>query len=811
MAIPCMPLKGLWDGPLFGREPGTLSALQNMEIRKEGYAEARGGMEELKPSGGTPADAISEGGYSDAFQVTSNYGWVRTYDAAAGAGSQYSKNLQFDPGGWLPWATGVANDALYFGADSPFSRVGVILIVSGIATSFTSVYEYWDGSNWTALTTAETIDWQAGAISVPQHASWTLPTSPAWTAKTDGDSGTGNVLKYWMRIRLTAVNTLSVLPRVMLAYANWVGMRELYEASQSPKTSATAGTLKRHGQTGTTEEWFAVTSSAFSGSASPSRLAGYRGRLYMVNGKEQKRWDGANYSNLGIPKFAASAVAASAAGSGISPGFYRYYVAWGYGPITVNPPTGVDATRFDYQPLYGVGEALSAGDVNSGGLHDATVTITGTMPADASMALIYRTQDMTAVPTENKGDFPAFLVGVLLRDGTGTNPVNDLTFGGVFTDSFASPLFPNNEAIVFDNRPPERCKFITVYQNRLLLGDDNFWYWSDAFKTDVFNRFFNFISLARASGGRHMGGVEFADQVVLFTEDQTWGLTSIDLDVPQLYPIHPGVGCVAPDAIAVGDGVLIWPAKDGFYMWDGTGLPKRISDSMEQAFGSMSFESHGGSKATLHNGRYDIRISNPDYTTIGSAYRFSLEAFSAGRHPWNTILHAGFASTLFPLATVHAPLGNNDAGKVHPLWGKVDYSTAAGEYGLFLGELTTQDAGSNYSCVATMHYPVGPRDVYTPSRVMAYYQAADGWGTPAFAFTPATNIGSSVGTINTGTPDTGADYSIIGGTFSEVGRGSSDLQVSFTVSSAVSGTVGQQRLFGSVLEGQVNRIRRGMV
>jgi hypothetical protein len=374
--------------------------------------------------------------------------------------------------------------------------------------------------------------------------------------------------------------------------------------------------------------------------------------------------------------------------------------------------------------------------------------------------------------------------------------------------SSTSKLSPPIEATNYDNLPPARSKYVATYQNRLFLGDDDFWFWSDPFKMDTFNnKVFNYIALTKSTGGRHTGGIEFGDHMVLFTETQTWGLTNVDMDIPQLFPIALGIGCVAPDSIAAGDGLLVWLASDGFYAWDGSNNPpKKISSKMDGAFSKMSFDAHGGSKATIHNRRYDIRLSNPDYSVIGNAYRFTFETGE-----WSKISHVGFSSSLFPLATIFAPLGNNDAGYIHPLWGKVDYGTGAGEYGLFLGELTTQDAGSNYTCYGDMHFPVPPGELFTPYRIKAYYQAADGWGTPAFSFLNSDVIGSSVGTISTGTADTGDDYSVIGGTFSQVGRGSSCLKVRFSVSSAAGGTVNRQRLFGALLQGKASDIRRGGV
>jgi len=776
-----------------------------MEIRKDGYAEARGGMEELKPLGGTATDMISAGGYSCIHQVNTSLGWVRTHDESLGA-TNFSSNLQLSEAGYAPFQSGIVDDALYMGADSDFSRIQAFISRVATFVTLTIAYEYSTnaaGTTWGTLTTSETINWATTGL---QYASWKAPTD--WVAATIGNSTTGNVLKKWIRLRITAVNTLTQAPLVYSMFGLWAGMRELYGFSTNPRhaSGALAGTFERHGQTGTVEEWREVYSNVFSGSAQPTRAASYRGTLYFVNGRDKARYSGTTLTGLGTLQLV-TATPVAVAGAGISDGVYWYYAAWGEGQ-TQNTSL---LHPLDAQSLYGVGQANFLGEVTlGGGNNQVQVTVGGSLSTGSGAVYFYRTQDLTAVPADQRGTFPAFLVDSIRRTTNSSSPAV-LEGGAVWTDANPQPLFGNFEAVLYDNRPPDGIKYLTVYQNRLVVGTDDTWYWSEPFKPDLFNKAFNFIALNRSSGGRNMGCIEFGDQVVLFTEDQTWGLTNIDMDIPQLYPIHPAVGCVASDAIAVGDGVLIWPAKDGFYMWDGRGKPERISDSMEQTFGTMSYETHGGSRATIHNGRYDIRISNPDYSTIGSAYRFSLEAFEAKLHPWNTILQVGFASTLFPLATIHAPLGNNDAGKIHPIWGKVDYGTGAGEYGLFLGELTTQDAGSNYSCSATMHFPLPPNRLLSSARLLAYYQAANGWGTPALAFTPTTFIGSSPGTLNTGTPDTGDDYSLIGGTFSSAPRGTSDIQISFTVSSAAAGTVGQQRFFGAVLEGNPAGIRRGMV
>ena len=804
--IYCLPLKQVTDGPLFSAGPGTLSALVNMELRPGGYAEARGGFEELKPNGGTAADAITTGGYSDAIQFGTSLGWVRQFNSAAGAGSQYSANWRSHPGNYLPFATGVVNDAIYFGADAQFSRIGIQIVLDATWT-VTLVYEYWNGAAWTALTMVETPGAPFNSAFAPQveYYSWTLPTN--WAATTVGDSGTGNVLKYWMRIRISVSTLITTLPTISNVVGNWVGIRELYTTTHDPYTSGITARIRRHGQTGTTEEWFTVASALHSIPSSPARMAAYKNRVMMVNGIDKKVWDGFSSRDIGLakPGTGTTATASGGAAAGLGTGVWRVYIAFGYGPIKY---LGANYSNwpghgFNWEPLYGFSQARYVGEVITTAGANAQITVDWTaltIGSNVSALAIYMTDNITGVDVDQRPNMPAFLWDTLNKRelAAGTNTVLGATF--------FSKLFPQLEAIMYQNLPPENPKFVAVYQNRLLLGDDEYWYWSDPFTPDVFTPGFNYIALAKSTGGRHMGGLEFGDQVVLWTEEQTWGLTNIDMDVPQLFPIALGIGCVAPDAACVVDGLLIWPARDGFYAWDGKGEPYKISGKMKETFGKMSFEGHGGSKATGHNRRYDVRLSNPDYSTIGTAWRFNLDSGE-----WNEISTSGFASTLFPLATMFAPLGNNDAGYLHPIWGKVDYGTGAGEYGLFLGELTTQDAGSNYTCSATMHYPLKPGEVITPVNVKAYYQAADGWGTPSFTFATADVIGSAVGTLNTGTADTGSDYSIIAGTFSAVARGTSDLKVTFSVLSAASGTVNRQRLFGAILKGDVKPLRRGGV
>ena len=95
--------------------------------------------------------------------------------------------------------------------------------------------------------------------------------------------------------------------------------------------------------------------------------------------------------------------------------------------------------------------------------------------------------------------------------------------------------------------------------------------------------------------------------------------------------------------------------------------------------------------------------------------------------------------------------------------------------------------------------------------MLAYYSADAAWNTPILTFATGDVIGSAPGTLTAGTPDTGTDFTVIGATFANVSQGTSDLVVTFTVGSSSGGTVGAQRFYGAVLEGEKVAYKRGSV
>lgn len=790
-----MPLRTVTDGPLFGKPEGTLPELTNMELDPDGYAEARGGTDKMKPEGGSVTAALSSGsfGWASAHQLRSPYGVVLKEAAGAGTGSL---NYQLRGAPWGPFDSGAVNDSIYFGSDLPFPSITVSLSVAASWT-VTIVYEYWNGSIWTALTTSATIDWTV--LRTPQKAAFAVPA--AWTSKAVGTAGApAAVLKYLMRIRISVSTAIVTLPYIAWSYIRGSGIKTVYAALQSLDSGA--ATIYEYGQQGTTAHLASVVSGLKASAESPPRLSSYRGRLVAVDGTQAMTFDGDASRVLGVPGSSIPfTLARVAGGAGMDVGIYRYYAGVGYGPCDLTAVYSV--TQGDVLPRWGVGQASlliptanpDPADANSAqttaGNQAFRFTITGALNSAISSLFLYRTQDLTNVPIGQRSSFPAFLIqGFRITNGGAIE-------GSPYDDTNAQPLFPPTEAKTYSTSPPTGCKYATVYQNRLVLADDETVYWSDPFTPDIFSqKATNYVRFGKAQGGRIMGLMEFGDQVVVWTDTQTWGLTNLDLDVPVLFPIAMDVGCVAPDAIAAGDGHLIWPGRYGFYAWDGRPSgPVKVSDEFEITFGKMSWESHGGSRATICHGRYTVRLADPRLSVPGAAYRYR---FDTGK--WSIIELAGFSSTLFPIGTIDAPLGNANAGTAHPVWAKSDYS-GTGDYNIYLGELTTQDNGTSYDCSATMHFPTPPNIMLRPNRVLAYYSAPDGWGTPQLDISSFTTIGGVQSNLVAGAPATGDDYSIIGGKFDEFGAGTTDLKVKFVATSAASGTVNRQRFYGAVLEG----------
>lgn len=769
---------------MYGRGPGWLRACQNFRVMPGGYLEARGGFDAIKPSGGTAADPVAAGIFTGGHEHTMADGFI--YKANTG-GTVYTGSFS-QRAYWKIWSgTQVANDAIYVLSNvGRFSRV-VFYIGDGEfgVTAPTFAYEYWSGAAWSALTTTSVPSFEdtaGGGSDGEQVLEFAI--SSTWAP-----TFVNGIYGYGIRIRITNspsawVNDTS--QSTQKVYCDWPGARQLYVYSANAAAATNNATLKYYGQSSASvAAWQSLSTSLFSGNFARARFASYRNILYAVNGKEQKRWDQQTLSDLGFtaPSFSASSTTAFAsAGAGVGTGTWLYAMTLGYGPAGEWGESGYKAI--------GTSAATTAG-ANDGVRLKWTFTST---PASGIVDTIniYRTADLSVVPGGATSTVPYYKIATITRDASGVLPEANATAD--YTDETLAFPVGATDLNLANLTAPTRCKFIGIHKNRLFLGSNNQYpgrvWWSEPFQAEAFNTDENFADFTRSTGGQLTGIVEFNDQMVCFTEDQIFGIANVDQDVPSIYPIYEGIGCVSPDSISVGFGVLCWLGRNGVYVWDGQDPPQRVSDNTSATFGKMSLESHGGSRGIVHSRMYEVAFINSNNTFVqADSMRYDLVT-----RTWATLAHPSF-KVWAPLCAATMPLAHADAGVRHPVYGQADKSGS--DYAIYVGEMTTQDAGSNYTMLIQAHFGPSGLTEGILNKIFAYYYANDGWGTPALALSLGTSgfIGSPTGAATNLTVDTATDYNRLSAIPAEGSLGSGDILMTFTVLGASGGTVNGQKLF----------------
>jgi len=767
------PFKGLADAtvPLYGRSPQWLKSCVNFRVMPGGYLEARGGFDAVKPTGGTASDPISAGIFTGAHEHTMADGYVWT---ATTGGTVFSANLSqkayFDL-----WPTStLVSDSIYIFSDQKFSRVVFYIgqgSHSGAAPTF--AYEYPTISDWTsdaALTTTLTPDFFTTGEQVLEFAD---PGS-AWVP-----SVRNGVYGYGVRIRVSDVGGGfgRVTQSTQKIFSDWVGTRQIVVSSADATTGTNNGTLKYYGQSSATAaSWNSIATDLFSGGHARTRFASYRNLLYMVNGKDQKKWDNNTLVDIGFtaPTVSSFTAASNVAGAGLN-GVFKYAISLGYGPAGE----------------WGESDALQSASVVTPA--DDAVDVTWALTSDTSQVdkiYVYRSVDLSSAQNVSLySSFPFFRIATLTRNNVGTLP-------STYQDTSQAFPFPPVEMDIVTNAPPTKCRFVGVHKNRLFLaGNPQFpgrsW-WSDVFEMDAFNQDENFADFTRSTGGELKGVIEFADQMVHFTEDKMWGVSNVDQDQPSINEIA-NIGCIAPDSVKSSFGYLCWLSRTGVYVWDGQSPPEKVSNNLSFTFGKMTSEKHGKTRAEIHNRLYDIYLIDANNVEVGR-FRYDLVTRS-----WSN-LSLGVSAKWGPLCVVTAPPSHADAGVRHPLYGQC--SLPASDFAVYLGEYTTQDNGNDYSCSVDVHFGPGGFREFTLERAFAYYAAASGWDTPALQNqTYANSLGDVAGVLTNRTPDSGLDYRRISAVPSEGTGGTADLVVSFVVDSASGGIANQQWLLSVGVEG----------
>jgi len=99
-----------------------------------------------------------------------------------------------------------ADDAYYFGATKQFHEMAIELSISASTSTWTLAMEYWDGTDWVAVTSLTDNSSQFENAAGIYHLYWTAPVG--WKTTTVNDQGPF----YYVRYRVSAFTSISAQP-----------------------------------------------------------------------------------------------------------------------------------------------------------------------------------------------------------------------------------------------------------------------------------------------------------------------------------------------------------------------------------------------------------------------------------------------------------------------------------------------------------------------------------------------------------------------------------------------------------------------
>lgn len=768
---------GLSELPIHNQPPGKLTLCKNFRVTPDGMLEARGGLEKLQPSGGTATAPISAGIYTGAHEHISPVAWIFRFDGT----STYTNNLALQA--YINYFSGTAvGNRLYI--VSPKKITNIVFLVGTAGTGgYTILWKYLDTGGAAQTLTGVTEDFKAAGTRTVTFS------SPSDIGLNSVNNVYGYV--YYAEVATAVISTMPT-QKDQRIHINWEGMKEIYLGSSDSAGGAANGTIKRYGQSGTTAVWTAITTSLTSTSNPRIRFASWRGYLYWVNGYEQKRYNLDSVADIGFTAPTGAVTTATGGGTGLT-GLFHYAVTYGYGAAgELGESNGLQTTA-------------TVAPVNQ----DVTVTLSGltSVPAKGTVDVIYvyRSVDLStaAAVSTSYGAFPFYRIKTVTRDANGNFPATTQDN----TMRVPQPITTLNPV---SNAPPSRCQFIWAHRSRMFFARNHVYpgrvWWTKNFEPESCNQDEDFADLTAGTGGGITAGIEFADQSIVFTEDTMYGITNVDQDQPYIYVIAKGIGCVAADSLRAGYGFLFWLSRGGLYVWDGESAPERVSDDLPLSFNSLSVEAHGGSRAAIYGRLYEVLfVSQSDAVTqaySGARFRFDLATKTWGAPEFSTSdVYIG------PLMTVTAPLGHEDYGFRHPLYGKIQSTGSL--FHVYVGEFKTVDDGAAISYAARV--PIGPAhgQAMTARRAIAVYRVlgggGGGWTTPALAVISGMGDNASASVSGPVATASGVNtfINIAHVQVGTMGGYMADVAVDFSVSSQAGGVANRQHLVGLYLDGVV--------
>jgi hypothetical protein len=140
--------------------------------------------------------------------------------------------------------TAALNSVFYFGSVYDFNKLTVNIGTSGVGT-YTTVWEYWNGTGWAPLTdVVDNTSVAGGSFKGPtgnQDVTFTIPAD--WTATIVAPVATSQM---WVRSRVNTYTSMAPLP---LGTQSWVNGNSAYPTVVIPSTSFTWNTTTTIAQT----------------------------------------------------------------------------------------------------------------------------------------------------------------------------------------------------------------------------------------------------------------------------------------------------------------------------------------------------------------------------------------------------------------------------------------------------------------------------------------------------------------------------------------------------------------------------------
>ena len=164
------------------------------------------------------------------YSLFSSTAWSSCFTSIGGVLVDESTDLNdANPVNDVPFTFGAVNDAIYFGNSTPFQRMRITIGTAGVYNA-SGVWEYWNGSAWTAApevyddTNATVHDGTKSFTRTgSRYIQWQIPAD--WTSYDIAGDPTG---QYWVRWRITDYTSRTTGPALNYGYYKPVGKANVH-------------------------------------------------------------------------------------------------------------------------------------------------------------------------------------------------------------------------------------------------------------------------------------------------------------------------------------------------------------------------------------------------------------------------------------------------------------------------------------------------------------------------------------------------------------------------------------------------------